>query len=348
MCSNSPSSSLTQKLFVIHHQNDLDSLWMHITTSNIHYTFTVLKDKEGTYHIAANPDRTMTPRLKRVEGAPSLAFQNEVIYRRQGDVFCQKISTKGVVFKAYKPEPSLEESLAAKTGTIAPIRDYFHPIGFSRITIGEWMLLETIVSPSDDAWQLRIANSVSLVRTLANAMTIILIQSHMLDKQMLDDFNDVSDEEKRFIKLWNAFVRSSPIHINNKDLRNQCMVFVGLHASVIGDYEEHLICHLITYVVWNSLNKKKENRVVCGLQITDNPSLLKQIVFAILFSRLFGMQKNSRSPLLICCFTTTRCSLWEEHQLSREDILVIMKHYGEVIHASCATAKDMPHANDCG
>ena len=260
MCSNSPSSSLTQKLFVIHHQNDLDSLWMHITTSNIHYTFTVLKDKEGTYHIAANPDRTMTPRLKRVEGAPSLAFQNEVIYRRQGDVFCQKISTKGVVFKAYKPEPSLEESLAAKTGTIAPIRDYFHPIGFSRITIGEWMLLETIVSPSDDAWQLRIANSVSLVRTLANAMTIILIQSHMLDKQMLDDFNDVSDEEKRFIKLWNAFVRSSPIHINNKDLRNQCMVFVGLHASVIGDYEEHLICHLITYVVWNSLNKKKRKQ----------------------------------------------------------------------------------------
>lgn len=134
---------------------------MHLTTTNIHYTFTVLKDKEGTFHIAANPDRIITPRLKRVEGAPTLAFQNEVIYCKQGNIFCQKISTKGVVFKAYKPEPTLKESQPSETEIIAPIRDYYHPSGFSKITIGEWMLLETIVRPSDDTWQLRIANTVS-------------------------------------------------------------------------------------------------------------------------------------------------------------------------------------------
>lgn len=142
-------------------QIDLDSLWMHLTTTNIHYTFTSLKDKEGTYHIAANPDRVMTPRLKRVEGALSVGFENEIIFHKQGNVFCQKISPKGVVFKPYKPEPSLADCQASSGKEImAPIRDYYHPTGFSKITMGEWMLLDTIVSPSDDTWQRRIAHSV--------------------------------------------------------------------------------------------------------------------------------------------------------------------------------------------
>ena len=86
---------------------------------------------------------------------------------------------------------------------------------------------------------------------------------------MLDDFNDVSDDEKRFIKLWNAFIRSSPTRIPNKTMRTHCMKFIGLHASVIQFFEKHLICHLIT--------------------------------------------------------------LWEEHQLTRDDIVSLMTHYGEVI-----------------
>lgn len=95
---------------------------------------------------------------------------------------------------------------------------------------------------------------------------------------MLDDFTDVSDEEKCFIKLWNAFVKSIPIHIPNKDLLHQCLEFVKMHATVIQRYEEHLICHLIT--------------------------------------------------------------LWEEHQLTRDDILAVMKHYGEVILSSTDTTDD--------
>ena len=143
----------------------------------MNYTFSVLQDKEGTFHIAANPDRKITPRLKRVESAPSLAFQNEVIYCKQGDTFCQRISSKGVVFKAYKSEMSLVESLSSDNGIAAPVRDYFHPLGYSKITIGEWMLLETIVSPGDDAWQQRIANSVSNVQGSRVYLCQLLISS---------------------------------------------------------------------------------------------------------------------------------------------------------------------------
>jgi hypothetical protein len=94
---------------------------------------------------------------------------------------------------------------------------------------------------------------------------------------MIDDFDDVSDTEKVFLKLWNAFIRSST-YVADKDLPEQCMQFITVNASSIQGFEEHLICHLIT--------------------------------------------------------------LWEEHQLTRDHILVVMKHYAKTI--STATVEKLP------
>lgn len=219
--------------------NDIETLWMHMTTTNNNHTFSVLKDAEGQIHIAANPERNVSQRLKRVEGTPSLAFENELIYARAWNVFCRRSTPKGVVLKSYQPEKTFEECIA-ENETLVPVRDYFHPLSFNKITVGEWMLLNPICYPSDDAWQVRIANC------------------------MMDDFNDVSDSEKVFLKEWNAFIRYATF-IPIKQVRVKCMEFITANGAKMIEYEEHWISHLTT--------------------------------------------------------------LWEEHQLTRQDIQIIMKHY---------------------
>ena len=86
---------------------------------------------------------------------------------------------------------------------------------------------------------------------------------------MIDDFEDVSDAEKQFFKLWNDFVEP-PIFL--RDIKQLCKRFVESHFPQITSLEEQYIC------------------------LVEN--------------------------------------LWEEHQISRKDMVEIMQHYnGTVLNA---------------
>jgi len=214
-----------------------------MTTTNLKHSFSVCEDREGMLHIAANPDRKVTKRTEQVESNVRSAHETELVYSRELEVFCRRETPKGAVLKPYWPEPSLRRAV---TGSKAPTRDYFHPVSFGKVTVGEWMLLDTIVRPSDDSWEVRIANA------------------------MLHDFVDVSSSEKEFFKVWNGFIRSQNF-ISVKDYPSKCKEFIKQHAKRMSGFEEHWITHLTT--------------------------------------------------------------LWEEHQISRDDIQAIMKFYSETIKA---------------
>ena len=69
--------------------------------------------------------------------------------------------------------------------------------------------------------------------------------SHSSFVQLLDDFEDVSTDEKRFFKLWNEFFQQLHFVAQNS-LPSHCMSFVKNHASFLHkeSLEEQLIWHL--------------------------------------------------------------------------------------------------------
>lgn len=241
---------------------DLNCLWMHMVTTNNYYDFSTLLDKEGTIHIAANPNRKQTPRNQAIGRQSQVWSETEVIFCRSANIFCQKLkmeylpvtTTTSSNSPPIEPDPLLDQALqvSVQQGR-APIRDYYHNTVFTKITIGEWMLLDPIDTPSDDTWQHRIANS------------------------MLDDFNDVSLEEKKFMKLWNAFIRQSNRLIHNKHYKQECIQFLETHAHIIHEekLEEHLICHLITLWEEHQLYRHEIEQIMAFysqmlLQLKDN------------------------------------------------------------------------------
>jgi hypothetical protein len=136
--------------------------------------------------------------------------------------------------------PSWKHSI--RRGVSLPLRDYFHNLTFEKIRLTEWLFAEDELI--DEEWQKTVEGSVSTVpcRSIGkyNALTRIASVS-----QMLCEYTDVTDNEKRFFWCWNAFMKAHPI-LAKTSLPRQCYEFVEHYAETILRHhlDKQLICHL--------------------------------------------------------------------------------------------------------
>lgn len=83
----------------------------------------------------------------------------------------------------------------------------------------------------------------------ANQNDNVFFQCHYTDScQLLDEFEDVSDDEKRFLKLWNNFIRSCTL-ISDASIPSRCMHFVQKYANEMHQLglRNELLLHLTNF-----------------------------------------------------------------------------------------------------
>ena len=144
--------------------DDVQGLWMHLTTTNFNFEFSALKDTDGMIHIAANSFGMSSSFKKRLDATSKLqaiySHETEIIFCRSTNEFCRYFPYKSEPVRPYEPDPFLEDILLETNELQAPSRDFHHPVSGNKITIGEWMLLKRIVTPSDTTWKKRIMYAV--------------------------------------------------------------------------------------------------------------------------------------------------------------------------------------------
>ncbi|KAL7534318.1 hypothetical protein ACHAWF_004793 [Thalassiosira exigua] len=110
-------------------------------------------------------------------------------------------------------------------GDAVPIRQYFHARTNLPMTRGEWS--EDSDGGEDDEWL------------------------HEMSSELLDEFEDVSDREKKFMKLWNRFIRCNHV-IADRDVPRKCHEFISKHQKELheGGLRLNLLLHLFN--LWDS------------------------------------------------------------------------------------------------
>lgn len=117
---------------------------------------------------------------------------------------------------------SLESFLPdAKT----PIRQYYHSRTFQPMLKGDWDV-DSDDEP-DDAWL------------------------HRMGAELLDDFEDVSPNEKLFMRLWNQFIKCHTV-LSDRSIPKRCMSFVRHIGQTLVTHElrQELLLHLFN--LWDS------------------------------------------------------------------------------------------------
>ena len=89
-----------------------------------------------------------------------------------------------------------------------PVRQYYHSKTNLPMRQGEWA--EDSDDESDDSW---------------------------IDKKsslLIDEFDDVSEKEKYFLKLWNFFINGSHKLVADRGIPSRCVEFIKVHGNDIG------------------------------------------------------------------------------------------------------------------
>ena len=74
---------------------------------------------------------------------------------------------------------------------------------------------------------------------------------HKMSDELLDEFEDVTDDEKKFMKLWNSFIRCNHI-IADRDVPAKCTEFVAKHGKFLRDESLRLQLLLHLFNLWDS------------------------------------------------------------------------------------------------
>lgn len=100
-----------------------------------------------------------------------------------------------------------------------PVRQYYHSKTNLPKRHAEWK--DDSDDESDDSW----------------------IQ--MKSNQLIDEFDDVSEKEKYFLKLWNKFMSNSHKLVADRNILSRCVEFVKLHGTDIAErgMRQHLFLH---------------------------------------------------------------------------------------------------------
>lgn len=106
-----------------------------------------------------------------------------------------------------------------------PIRQYFHSRTNLPISHQEWMV-DSDDEP-DDSWL------------------------HQMSSDLMEEFEDVSKKEQRFMKLWNVFIKSHHV-VADRDIPGKCQAFILKHRRQLidGGLRMNLLLHLFN--LWDS------------------------------------------------------------------------------------------------
>mmetsp|Transcript_22165 Transcript_22165/g.47669 ORF Transcript_22165/g.47669 Transcript_22165/m.47669 type:complete len:604 (+) Transcript_22165:298-2109(+) len=122
-----------------------------------------------------------------------------------------------------------------------PVRQYFHARTSLPMSRGEWD--EDSDGGADDAWL------------------------HEMGSELLDEFEDVSDREKTFMKSWNRFIKKNHV-VADRDIGGMCHEFVSGHRELLreGDLRLNLLLHLFN--LWDS-GVISSSRILSSMAIFD-------------------------------------------------------------------------------
>jgi len=121
-----------------------------------------------------------------------------------------------------KAAPSSANASSFRRQTFVPVRDYYHSISFTKFTEDEWDNDVDSADEGDGAWRPSVENS-----------------------RLQDLSDEVSQEERDFMVLWNDFIRSDTI-IPANTIPQKNLIFIEQYAAKIKreNMEEHLLLHL--------------------------------------------------------------------------------------------------------
>ena len=86
--------------------------------------------------------------------------------------------------------------------------------------------------------------------------------------QRLYDFTDVSENEKKFLDLWNRFIRRriAVVH-SDKETAQQCILFIQENNLNLKGLRRELLAHLIT--LWEHCRLGRSDILRCMKEYDD-------------------------------------------------------------------------------
>lgn len=70
-----------------------------------------------------------------------------------------------------------------------------------------------------------------------------------MQRREIDDYSDVCDEDRTFMKLWNVLVHSNKL-VCDYDVYRMCLDFVDMHKSQVRGLYESIVAHLM--LLWDN------------------------------------------------------------------------------------------------
>lgn len=91
---------------------------------------------------------------------------------------------------------------------------------------------------------------------------------HKMSDDLIGEFEDISDREKKFMQMWNRFIKSH-IVIADKEIPGKCKEFIRTHINELkaGGMRSNLLLHLMN--LWNS-GVVSSNRILACMHQYDN------------------------------------------------------------------------------
>lgn len=215
-------------------------LLMHCVTCHGQFlSFKAARSEDGTLHIAITKKVPSTS-----SSGPSSTGRDFVYVRRSKP--CLAGCVASVPFVKRRPSKACSLDLQTRRkkmrllveagadeetrlqfvpGSDMPVRQYFHSRSNEPMLPGEWDVDSD--DEDDEGW-----------------LTI-------MSEQLMDEFDDVTPQEKRFTKLWNRFMKSHEV-IADHAIPSKCFEFIRTHANFLieHDLRDELMLHCMGF--WDS------------------------------------------------------------------------------------------------
>eukprot|EP00581_Thalassiosira_minuscula_P010390 CAMPEP_0183710410 /NCGR_PEP_ID=MMETSP0737-20130205/6144_1 /TAXON_ID=385413 /ORGANISM="Thalassiosira miniscula, Strain CCMP1093" /LENGTH=517 /DNA_ID=CAMNT_0025938671 /DNA_START=78 /DNA_END=1631 /DNA_ORIENTATION=+ len=201
-----------------------------ITTSPNHEDFVFIKSRLPTSRGGEQEPNKSQVTIPYLQRHPGKAASIDTATRSKKLLALQSNDAPASVISAYLPNDMI------------PHRQYFHARTNLPLGHGEWM--EDSDGETDDAWL------------------------HEMSSELLDEFEDVTEKEKQFMKLWNKFIKCNHV-IADREVPRKCHEFVLGHRKQLmeGGLRLNLLLHLFN--LWDS-GVISSNRILSCMAAFDS------------------------------------------------------------------------------
>ncbi|KAL3771697.1 hypothetical protein ACHAWO_008339 [Cyclotella atomus] len=122
-----------------------------------------------------------------------------------------------------------------------PVRQYYH--SRTNLPLEDWNSVDSDDEP-DEEWL------------------------HKMSADMIGEFEDISDREKKFMQMWNRFIKSH-IVIADREIPGKCQEFIRTHINELksGEMRSNLLLHLMN--LWDSGVVSSDRILACMNQFDE-------------------------------------------------------------------------------